>query len=1024
MLNRVILKISQKTLKITAFSRPRRVSLGLIFCAGFLFFGLAGQAWGATYYVNTSSGSNGNNGTSADTPWLDAQYASAMLNAGDTLNIIAQATNPVRYGLNPVNSGASGNVITIQGTNVSQKAFFTGTISVTHGDTIPDYLFNVNMEAWITSSNAWWWIEGGNTPTRESSIVQSGTYSAKFARVSASPTLSNSYIYLPPNTSMTVSFGHYETQNDFRFKFMIKDIGAALYLQNDKTWGASYNGYDTGAGANSNGAWATSTFTFTTNSAGRYWFQPTLPYTTTSYLDNVSLKLTNQSTYAWSAVDGHNYKLLTPKIMLTPNGVFGKSSISNWISSGVTALSWVTQASSLINCDATPNSWWYDSTNYDLYYNPAVGEDVTTLHIEIGRPREDGALAYYNTVNFGVQYLIGQFLSSYFSGDFNFNISAANNILNYCDGYHGKTSNFYVTAANATLNYCSGAYTYTEDNFDAEGAGAVVTLNKCRGDYAWDDGFQGANGGKIICNYCIAANPGRENQSDNNGFSSEGGAASLELYNVVAYGAYGPGIVRGGTEESIVRNSIAWGNVTGGGAGIRNVTGTGANLTADHNLYLDQYQWDTDPTDITLDPLWRNPANGDFHLQSGSPAIDSGTDVSLTTDYEGNPIYGAPDIGGYEYQPPYTMGTDGVSTSATIRTYGDEKFRNKTATSSATTADLSITIPNTDRTQWLDAEISTWDNTGVRHKVWTASSTVSGLTNTVYTVGDLEANKYYNVKLDNVLGQNITGTDCTAGICLSNSSGKITFTYTGTYSDHTFDVQEGDNTAPVRSSGSPSGTLAWNTTSATLSLTTDENATCKYGTTANTAYSSITNTFSTTGGTTSHSANLTNLSQGSNYTYYVRCQDTVGNVNSDDYLISFSMNAAPGGGFVYIPPIEKLKQKIAEISEKIAQLKVQLQQLLEKEVLEIPADYRFTVDLKYGQRNDDVKYLQMFLKSEEPEIYPEAIISGWFGPLTKKAVIKFQEKYSKDILAPWGLTKGTGFIGRTTRAKLNELMTK
>ncbi|GAH92893.1 unnamed protein product, partial [marine sediment metagenome] len=54
--------------------------------------------------------------------------------------------------------------------------------------------------------------------------------------------------------------------------------------------------------------------------------------------------------------------------------------------------------------------------------------------------------------------------------------------------------------------------------------------------------------------------------------------------------------------------------------------------------------------------------------------------------------------------------------------------------------------------------------------------------------------------------------------------------------------------------------------------------------------------------------------------------------------------------------------------------------------------------------------------------YPEAIVSGWFGPLTKKAVIRFQERYTSDTLAPWELTKGTGFVGKTTRIKINEIL--
>lgn len=40
----------------------------------------------------------------------------------------------------------------------------------------------------------------------------------------------------------------------------------------------------------------------------------------------------------------------------------------------------------------------------------------------------------------------------------------------------------------------------------------------------------------------------------------------------------------------------------------------------------------------------------DYHLQAGSPAINAGVDVGLTTDCERNPIVGLPDIGAYEKQ--------------------------------------------------------------------------------------------------------------------------------------------------------------------------------------------------------------------------------------------------------------------------------------------------------------------------------------------------------------------------------------
>src|SRR5581483_11093071 len=97
--------------------------------------------------------------------------------------------------------------------------------------------------------------------------------------------------------------------------------------------------------------------------------------------------------------------------------------------------------------------------------------------------------------------------------------------------------------------------------------------------------------------------------------------------------------------------------------------------------------------------------------------------------------------------------------------------------------------------------------------------------------------------------------------------------------------------APPRTGGLPWGLLAKGSTQATLSLTTDNAATCRYATTAGVAYSSMANTFSSTGGT-AQSTVVTGLSDGGSYNYYVRCQDsTTGVVNTDDYAISFSVSA-------------------------------------------------------------------------------------------------------------------------------------
>lgn len=48
--------------------------------------------------------------------------------------------------------------------------------------------------------------------------------------------------------------------------------------------------------------------------------------------------------------------------------------------------------------------------------------------------------------------------------------------------------------------------------------------------------------------------------------------------------------------------------------------------------------------------------------------------------------------------------------------------------------------------------------------------------------------------------------------------------------------------------------------------------------------------------------------------------------------------------------------------------------------------------LTIGMTGEDVEELQKSL-SEEPDVYPEGLVTGYFGPLTQKAVKNFQEKY-------------------------------
>ncbi|MBI2098574.1 MAG: hypothetical protein HYT49_02855 [Candidatus Wildermuthbacteria bacterium] len=101
---------------------------------------------------------------------------------------------------------------------------------------------------------------------------------------------------------------------------------------------------------------------------------------------------------------------------------------------------------------------------------------------------------------------------------------------------------------------------------------------------------------------------------------------------------------------------------------------------------------------------------------------------------------------------------------------------------------------------------------------------------------------------------------------------------------------------PRRSNGSPSGILPAGTISATIELTTNQNATCRYSTTAGVRYTAMSDIFFTTGGT-AHSQNVSGLANGESYTYYVRCTghysdpltDPFYNANVTDFIISFDI---------------------------------------------------------------------------------------------------------------------------------------
>ncbi len=75
--------------------------------------------------------------------------------------------------------------------------------------------------------------------------------------------------------------------------------------------------------------------------------------------------------------------------------------------------------------------------------------------------------------------------------------------------------------------------------------------------------------------------------------------------------------------------------------------------------------------------------------------------------------------------------------------------------------------------------------------------------------------------------------------------------------------------------------------------------------------------------------------------------------------------------------------------------------------------------LSYASEGEDVSSVQRYL-AQDPAIYPEALVTGYYGSLTQLAVQRFQTKHGI-VLSGSAETTGYGVVGPRTAAKIREL---
>jgi hypothetical protein len=128
-------------------------------------------------------------------------------------------------------------------------------------------------------------------------------------------------------------------------------------------------------------------------------------------------------------------------------------------------------------------------------------------------------------------------------------------------------------------------------------------------------------------------------------------------------------------------------------------------------------------------------------------------------------------------------------------------------------------------------------------------------------------------------------------------------------------------------------------------------------------------------------------------------------------LVALALQTIPFGAFAQTTSTSALQ---AQIQSLLAQLQSLNDQVANIQKQKQTVAVQLVASLREGSQGDQVQVLQALLAADS-ELYPEGLITGFFGKATARAVARFQKKYGLEQV---------GFVGPRTLKKLNELLQK